>query len=395
MTGQPAPSKLQTWLPAILLIFVQIMSGMRSLPQLAFFVIYLEEQIHLAPVTISSVVSGAQIAGMLTALLGGAITGRMGSKWVMIWGVVLSGIGSLAFQVTPLWGVTLLWFIGGAGLALVTVGSSSYLTHVSTPGVIGLLAAFYALSTTAGGALGNPLAGVLIEQYGFTPFSWAGVMTSVVTLVVVIPWMADLQDRVTPAASPRSFSLVMLDTARQPAVRLAAGLRCLPTIFYGALTVLIPLLLNNLSGSKVLVAAYGATMLVVASGAQLLAGRAADRWGARAPTLAFYGLMILAGIGLALQAGTVWGLFVFGVIGNAAAWALATLMYVWISDGVPRQDHPATFGLLHAVWSVSMIAGSVLGGWFVTTLPGMVFLIAGMLNIGSLFLILAYYRRLG
>jgi DHA1 family tetracycline resistance protein-like MFS transporter len=171
------------------------------------------------------------------------------------------------------------------------------------------------------------------------------------------------------------------------------GLRCLPTIFYGALSVLIPLLLNDLSGSKVLVAAYGTTTLVVASAAQLLAGRSADRWGARGPTLAAYAAVVLAGLGLALQAGTVWGLFVFGVLGIAAAWSLSTLMYVWVNDGVARTEHPAAFGLLHAVWSLSMIAGSVLGGWFVTTLPGLPFLLAGLMNVASLFLILVYYRQ--
>jgi MFS family permease len=158
--------------------------------------------------------------------------------------------------------------------------------------------------------------------------------------------------------------------------------------------VLIPLLLNHLSGSKVLVAAYGTTNLVVASAAQLLAGRAADRWGARGPTLVAYAAVILSGLGLALSAGTLAGLFAFGVLGIAAAWSLSTLMYVWVSDGVNRSDHPAAFGLLHAVWSLSMITGSVLGGWFVATLPGLPFLIAALLNTVSIFLALGYYRRI-
>jgi MFS family permease len=159
------------------------------------------------------------------------------------------------------------------------------------------------------------------------------------------------------------------------------------------LSVLIPLLLNNLSGSKVLVAAYGTTNLIVASTAQLLTGRAADRWGARRPSLVAYGAIILSGLGLSLSATTQWGLFAFGVLGIAAAWSLSTLMYVWVSDGVAKAEHPSTFGLLHAIWSLSMICGSVLGGWFVTTLPGLPFLFAGLLNIGSLYLIITYYNR--
>ena len=123
-------------------------------------------------------------------------------------------------------------------------------------------------------------------------------------------------------------------------MRLVVGLRCLPTIFYGMLTVLIPLLLNDLTGSKVMVAAYGTINLIVASGAQLLAGRAADRWGARIPSLAAYAAIVLSGLGLAASHGTVWGLFVFGVLGIAAAWSLSTMMYVWVSDGIPQGRTP-------------------------------------------------------
>ncbi len=41
-----------------------------------------------------------------------------------------------------------------------------------------------------------------------------------------------------------------------------------------------------------------------------------------------------------------------------------------------------------------MIAGSLLGGWLVHLLPGLPFLLVGLLNAGSLFLIISYYRML-
>jgi MFS family permease len=389
-TGQ---SWRERWLPAALLIFFQVASGMRDMPQLAFFVIYLQEELALAPVTISSVVAGAQVAGMLMALLGGAITGRVGSKWVLVTGLAFAAMGSLAFQFTSLWVVAVLWLMGGAGLAMSTVGGASYLTRISARGALGILAAFYALSTTAGGAIGNPLAGVLIERYGFRTFSWVAVSISAVAILVIILLMEPARPAAGPAFSLRAVGLGMLAPARKPNVRRIIGLRSLPTIYYGVLMVLVPLLLNDLSGSKVLVAAYGTTNLVIASAAQLLAGRSADRWGARGPTLVAYSALVLSGLGLAALANTLWGLFVFGVLGIAAAWALATLMYVWVSDGVDRADHPSTFGLLHAVWSLSMITGSVLAGVFAASLPGLPFLIAGLLNVASLFLIIGYYRH--
>lgn len=381
------------WLPAILLIFVQIASGMRDQPQLAFLLIYLQEQLGLAPVTISSVVAGAQMTGMVTALLGGAITARLGSKWVLVGGLLLSCLGGLSFQAHSLGWAAALWLTGGAGLALVTVGGASYLTRINSRGSLGILAAFYALSMTVGGAIGNPLAGMLIERYGFEIFSWFLITISVVTILVITILMPHMQDHTAKAISIHSLWTGMVSTTRQANVQTLVGLRCLPTIFYGMLTVLIPLLIYSVSGSKMMVATYGTTNLIVASAAQLLAGRAADRWGARRPTLVAYSAIILSGVGLALSARTLPGLFIFGVLGIAAAWSLSTLMYIWVNDGVPKTEHPSTFGLLHAVWSLSMISGSVLGTSLLSSLPGLPFLIAGLLNAGSLFLILSYYKR--
>jgi MFS family permease len=389
---KPVQLLQRAWLPAVLLILVQLAGGMRDLPQSSFFPIYLQERLSMAPAVISIVVVVGQIAG-LVALLGGSITARLGSKWVLVCGLLLSGLSSLAFQV-PLPGVVpFVWVLSGAGTALTTVGGASYLTRIGGKGALGVLAAFYALSMTTGGAIGNPLAGWIITQYGFIPYSWTIMGISAAAILLVLVFMKPIQGQPTQAVSLDSFWQGIRATTRQSNVRLLVALRCLPTIFYGTLSLLIPLLLNSLTGSKLLVGAYGTTNLVVASAAQLLAGRSADRWGARVPTLVAYSAAILAGIGLAASAGTVWGLFGFGVLGIAAAWSLSTLMYVWVNDGVQKDDHPSTFGLLHAVWSLSMISGSLLGGWFVSTAPGLPFLATGLLNLGSLFLIVVYYRR--
>lgn len=393
LPAQALRTRRALWQPALLLIVAQMASGLRDMPQFAFFLIYLQEKLHLAPVTISSVVAGAQIASMLTALVSGAVTARLGSKWVLVGGLLLSGLNSLVFQVHAFWGVALLWLIGGAGAALVTVGSSSYLTRLSVQGTLGILAAIYALSMTIAGAIGNPVAGLLITRYSFSVFGWAAITLTLTAVLILSLWMKNLHDYAAqPSALPR-FGGNILPALRQPKVRLLIGLRGIPTLFYGTLTVLVPLLLNQLSGSKVTIAAYGTTTLIVASVAQLLAGKAADRWGARRPTLAAYGAIILSGCGLFFGVGHVAGLFSFGVLGIAAAWALSTLMYVWVADGLPKDEHPATFGLLHAVWSLCMIGGSLLGGWLVRLVPGLPFLLAGLLNSVACLLVIVYYRR--
>ena len=381
------------WWPAAVLIIVQTANGVWYMPQITFFPIYLQEQVGLVTGAIAAVIAGAQVAGMIAALAGGTVTGTLGSKWVLVCGLALAGLGSLAFQTTTVWLVFVLWLIGGAGLALITVGGASYLTRLSVRRSLGMLAAAYALSMTVGGSIGNPVAGAIIQRYGFRVFGFAETTLIAAAAVVAVLFMVYLKDRVAQPASLRAFWTDALPVARQRNVQRVIGLRCLPTIFYGMLTVLVPLLLNSLSGSKAMVAAYGTTSLIVAAAAQLSAGRAADRWGARGPTLVAYSCVIISGLGLAATAGTVWGVFLFGVTGVAAAWSLSALMYVWVSDGVPKAEHASSFGLLHAVWSLSMIAGSLVGGLLSRSVPGLPFLIAGLLNVGSLFLTMAFYAR--
>ncbi len=390
---QPLRSENAAWQPAMVLILAQMANDIRGMPQFAFFLIYLQEQLGLAPVTISTIVAGGQIAGTVAALLGGALTARLGSKWVIVCGFLLAGVSSLVFQMHGFWWVTLLWLIGGSGGSLITVGGSSYLTRLSAHGALGILAALYALSMTAGGAIGHPIAGILIERYGFGTFGWVAIALAIVTVLMAARWLTNLHDYTTEPVSLHRFGGNILLLLRQRQVQLLIGLRGLPTLYYGMLTVLIPLLINDLSGNKVTVAAYGTTSLIVASVAQLLAGKVADRWGAARPTLVAYTILIVTGLGLFLGARSVAGLFVFGVLGIAAAWSLSTLLYVWVADGIAKEEHPATFGLLHAVWSLCMIGGALLGGWLVRLTPGLPFLVLGLVNVGACFLAIIYYRH--
>jgi MFS family permease len=101
----------------------------------------------------------------------------------------------------------------------------------------------------------------------------------------------------------------------------------------------------------------------------------------------------VAALGLALFSRELWGVFVFGVLGIAAAWALATLFFVLVSDGVPRAEHGRAFGLMHATWSIAMIGGALLGGALIHMAPGLPFLIGGVLNGFSLVLTPLFFAQ--
>jgi MFS family permease len=375
------------------LLLIQLLSGAWILSQLAFFPIYLEEQLRYTTIAISIMVAVGQASGMVAALLGGGLSDSLGSKWVLALGLLGSLVASLLFQTGPPLMIAVLWGLAGAANSLQTLGGSSYLTRMADPRRLGFLSALYALSLTLGGALGNPAAGRILDAAGFRTYGLVGLCLAGLTVVLAVLLLPN-QAREAHAAGTASPQAGMWEMSQRPAMRLLMALRFLPTIYYGMALVLIPLMINHLAGNKTTVAIYGTVSLVAASIAQLLTGRAADRYGHRKPTLIGYSALIASALGLAATANQLWGVFLFGVLGLAAAWSLATLLFCLVSDGVPRAEHGRAFGLLHATWSVAMIAGSLLGGALTRVAPGLPFLAAGLLNVGSVAVAMAFFARL-
>jgi len=378
--------------PVLPLYLIQLLSGAWILPQMSFFPIYLEEQLRYSPLMLSAVIAAGQAAGLLAALYGGRLSDTLGSKRVLIIGLIGGALASLLFLTPIPVAVAALWLVGAAAGSLQTLGGSSYLTRMADPQRLGVLAAFYALSMTLGGAAGSPIAGRVLDTAGFGLYGVLGLVVLAATVIVaaiVLPAQKPAEDG-QPQRQTGTLAL-----ARRPVVQLLMGLRFLPTVFYGMAGVLVPLMINDLAGNKTTVAIYATTSLIVASAAQLLAGRAADRYGHRLPTLISFSGLIVASLGLALFAQQLWGVFVFGVLGIAMAWALASLLFVLVSDGVAQAEHGRAFGLLHATWSIAMISGALLGGALTYMAPGLPFLAAGVLNILSIMLALAFFQHIG
>jgi MFS family permease len=375
------------------LLLVQLLAGAWTLSLMSFFPIYLEEQLRYAPVAIAGMVAVGQAAGMAAALLGGGLSDTLGSKWVLVLGLLGGVVASLVFQSGVPLMVAALWGLVGASGSLQTLGGSSYLTRMADPRQLGLLAALYALSGTLGGALGSPVAGRILDTAGYRSYGLAGLGLSAFTVVLAVILLPNQQRQPHDQAvgSPQDSMWAM---TRRPVMRLLMALRFLPTVYYGMSIVLIPLMINHLAGNKTTVALYSTVGLIVASIAQLLTGRAADRFGHRRPTLVGYGALIVAALGLAAFADQLWGVFLFGVMGLAVAWSLAALMFVLVSDGVPSAEHGRAFGLLHATWSLAMMGGAVLGGALTRVAVGLPFLVAGLLNIASVAVAMAFFAHL-
>lgn len=392
MTPRPSVSDSSLWRNpgVVMLLVVQLLMSIRDMPLGSFFVVYLQSAGYAAT-TITQVVSGAQIAGMLVAVVAGRLAQRQSSKRLWVIGIAVSALSALVFHATVAWWVVLCWLIGGAGASLASISGSSVLTMMGRQQRIGTLSSLFVICFTVGGVIGSPFAGWLIDQGSYTGYSAVLLGFSLAGMVLIWRFIPD-----TPVAEPPTVaSSSGFDWAffRRFAVLAILGMRGLATINYGMMLVMVPLLINRLTSDLYVVALYGSVMLFVSSIAQFLTGRAADRWGAKWPTIVAFAVMIACGIVLSFGAESMTVLFVGGVISNAAAWALLTLMYLWVADWVTPTHHPLLFGWLHAVWNVCMVLGSLIGGALVDMSSGLPFVVTGLLNIASLALVTRLYRQ--
>lgn len=381
------------WWPAVPILLVQLVSGIWYMPQLSFFPIYLEEQLGLAPVLISTLVSIGQVAGMVSGIVSGVLSDFLGSKWVLVLGLIGATVASVAF-VTPFPAlVAALWVVNGMAVGFHTLGGSSYLTKVATARYVGILSALYEFFLTLGGALGNPAAGLILDRMGFGTFGVIALTLIGATAMGTALLVPQLQQEGRAGHGAIRGSLEdWWGISKRPVVVVLILLRYLPTVYYGMAGVLVPILVNRMARSKTTVAIYASTSLIAASLAQLVAGRAVDRWGRKWPTIVAYGVLLVSGMGLAATVDQLGGIFAFGVVGNGSAWALSALMLCLVPEAVPAEEHGRVLGVQHAAWSLGMITGAMLGGALVKIATGLPFIAAALLNVGSIVLTLSFYR---
>ena len=376
--------------PVVALLIVQLLSGIVLLPQRSFFPIYMEERLEYTMVSVSAFVALGQLLGMIASVVGGTLCDSMGRKWTLVLGLTGFIFGSLAYLIRVPWLVILLWSISGFGLGFHTLGGQSYLIDAAGPERLGVLSALYNWGFTIGGTLSSPGAGIVLDRRGFSAF---GMVLLVLSLVATLGTMAFLP-RLQNSGIRRELGGLRgyRDIVRRPVVVILGLLRFLPTCYYGMATVLIPLLINRTARSKTAVAWYATLSLITASLAQVLVGRAADRWGRRGPTLVAFGVLVISAVGLAGSAAHLWSFYTFGVLEACAAWSLSTLTPCLVSDATAVEERGRVLGTLNLLWNVGMMAGALIGGALVEIAVGLPFFVAAWLNLGAIMLAAFFFR---
>jgi DHA1 family multidrug resistance protein-like MFS transporter len=381
-----SPTK-KRW-PLYGLLVVQLLNGITLMPAGNFISIYLNEVMAYPVRQVAQVIAWGQVAGMFASLVGGNLSDRWGHKRVLLLGVGAIALSSLVYLFRIPWLVVALWGLGGAGIGLATLSGQGYLTLAASAGALGLFSALYNWGLTVGGAVGNPLAAIVLEWGDFYVFGLVLVGLGFVTTIFAC-FLPNIHPPVKAGEAATGLGAYKVLLHRR--IFVLGMLRFLPTCYYGVMT-LLPLLIKGQGGDNTAVAWYAAGSAIIASLTQLLAGKVSDRWGVRLPTVVAFSTILLAIAGTIITSESLWGLYLFGAMGVSAAWALSTLLPGLVTVAAEPEIHGRVFGLLHLLWTFAMILGTLLGGALLEIDMRLPFAIVGILNIVALTLTVPFFR---
>jgi MFS family permease len=391
----------------VVLWALQFLGGLAGAPAYALLAVYIEQSLHQAPLFTASLRSIQLALGGLSAPFAGALADRMGYKPAYLWGMT-STVAACAVFLTgqPLLMICLFFYSGLLG-SLQTTAGQAYLMEASRRSRLGIASAGYFLGGTLGTALGSEAAGRFLGAGFGTPlghlgasllpprsapgFYSLGAMSTLLALALIAGGLL-LPRLKWASAAPRPVELTPAALAPLLArreVRLLLGIRFLPTCYWGAVTLLVPLLLFRLTKSAASAGAYAGISLALASACQMVTGRACDRFGLRLPVRIAPMGITLSALGLAVGARSVPALWVFGVLGACSAWSLSTTMPLLIDDASGPGERGRIVGLTALAWNAGMLSGNLVAGKLASdarcaTYPGLPFAIAALCGIGTL-----------
>lgn len=341
--------------------------------------VYVEAVLGRSPAFTSNLLSTRLVLGAVAALVGGGLADAYGQKRVMALGASGLPLVGAAFLLRSPAALVLLWAYVGFSLGLYTLGRQAYSLALVPPHRLGVAFAIIFTGITLGGAAGNLAAAAVIRERGFGAL---GVLAIVVGTLVFLGVGLAIPDRRASLSDRREAALTTYRAlVARPRTLLLLCLQAVPTAYYGAAVLLMPLLIYRVSGRPSDSAHYATLTLVGSSIGQLLAGRLMDRHGARRPLAVLVAGIAAVSLSTAALTGSFIGLFACGVTGVSLAWALSVAYPVLVKELCPGPEHGRMLGLLYLAWSAGMLLGTQLGGLLVGWGGGVPFLVLGAANL--------------
>ncbi len=166
------------------------------------------KDLHLAPGALGPVFGASLFGVMIGSLLFGALADYLGRKWLVVAGVLVFALGSLATsRATSVSDLVMLRFVTGLGLGGVLPNTIALTSEYAPQRRRTLLIMLMFMTVSLGSAIGGSAAAKLVTAYGWQVIFVIGGLLPLVLCPVLIAWL------------PESLSLLALDDRKSNQVR--------------------------------------------------------------------------------------------------------------------------------------------------------------------------------
>ena len=370
------------------LLFVSFLISFLNAPSYALLPVYVEADLARSPFFAAGLRSTFLILGGVIALFAGRLADRWGPKRAYLIGTVGPIVGGAVFLTGDPASLALLCIGIGVTAGFDSAGGQSYLISAVGAKRIGTASAGYFIGNTLGTSLGNLFAGPIADAHGYDYLGRlfiAGSAGLVLVAGLVLPAIGAARPEAKAEERRTSF------TARRE-IWFLIGLRYLPTCYWGAVTLILPLLIYRLTESNAAVSTFSAASLAIAAVCQIATGRLCDRIGRWRPIFVAAAIETLSAIGLVFYSDSITGIYVFGTLAAASAWSLSTTMPGLLQLVARPGEQGRLVGFAHFVWSAGMLTGGLGGGYLMDVSSTQPFAISVGLMLVALYCAVGLYR---
>lgn len=295
------------------------------------------------------------IGSVLASIPAGLAAARLGPRRIIIGGLLVFALAGAGFGFSDSFELLLSTrFVQGLAAATLWSGALTWLIY-SFPAARRGAVIGTALGVAIAGALFGPAIGAFAGQVGTGPvFGAAAAIALVIALAVF--FIPDVTVR-----DDHRLATIMRSMVARP-VAFAAVLVAVPSIMFGAVAVLVPLRIDDLGGSAVLVAIGFATGAAMEASLSPLIGRFSDTHGRMLPyafgvTVSIVAVLLVPAPSIPLVLGGLMGV----ALGSGMSFGPASAQLADSAEAVGLHQGPAT-AISNIAWALGQVIGAVGGG---------------------------------